>query len=63
VDRPINLSVSQLIKVGKLPVSLALGMKDYAAAPTGGPDWGVRFVVTPLFPTGKHKSAPNTFAK
>jgi hypothetical protein len=55
---PINLSVSQLIKVGKLPVSLAFGLKYYAEAPTGGPDWGVRFVVTPLFPTGKPKSGP-----
>jgi hypothetical protein len=50
---PINLSVSQLIKVGKLPVSLALGFKYYAEAPSPGPDWGLRFVVTPLFPTGK----------
>jgi hypothetical protein len=50
---PINLSISQLIKVGKMPLSLALGFKYYAEAPSNGPDWGVRFVVTPLFPTGK----------
>ncbi|HEV2804277.1 MAG TPA: hypothetical protein VGW57_05010 [Chthoniobacterales bacterium] len=49
---PINLSVSQLIKVGKMPVSLGLGVKYYAETPSGGPDWGVRFIVTPLFPTG-----------
>lgn len=48
---PINLSVSQLIKVGKMPVSLAFGVKYYAEAPSNGPGWGVRFVVTPLFPT------------
>lgn len=62
---PINLSVSQLIKLGKLPVSLALGIKYYAEAPAGGPDWGVRFVVTPLFPTGKPKpaSAAETLVK
>ena len=60
---PINLSVSQLIKVGKLPVSLALGFKYYAEAPSNGPDWGVRFVVTPLFPTGKKPAPTDTSAK
>ena len=50
---PINLSVSQLLKLGKMPVSLGLGVKYYAESPEGGPNWGVRFVVTPLFPTGK----------
>ncbi len=50
---PINLFVSQLVKFGKTPVSLGLGLKYYAEAPSGGPDWGVRFIVTPLFPTGK----------
>ena len=49
---PINFSISQLVKVGKMPVSLALGAKYYAEGPSGGPDWGLRFVVTPLFPTG-----------
>jgi len=50
---PINLLVSQLVKFGKMPVSLGLGVKYYAESPQGGPDWGVRFIVTPLFPTGK----------
>jgi hypothetical protein len=49
---PINLSISQLLKFGKMPVSLALGAKVYATGPSGAPDWGLRFVVTPLFPTG-----------
>jgi hypothetical protein len=49
---PINLSVSQLVKLGKMPVQFALGAKYYAGGPSGAPDWGVRFVVTPLFPTG-----------
>jgi len=49
---PINFSISQLVKFGKMPVSLALGAKVYADGPSGGPDWGLRFVVTPLFPTG-----------
>ena len=49
---PINFLVSQLIRVGKLPVQLGLGAKVYAEGPSGTPEWGVRFVVTPLFPTG-----------
>jgi hypothetical protein len=49
---PINFSISQLVKIGKMPVSLALGAKVYAESPSGGPDWGLRFVITPLFPTG-----------
>ena len=49
---PINFSISQLVKIGKMPVQFALGAKYYAEAPSGGPDWGLRFVVTPLFPTG-----------
>jgi hypothetical protein len=49
---PINLLVSQLIKIGKQPVQLGLGAKVYAEGPSGAPEWGVRFVVTPLFPTG-----------
>ena len=61
---PINLSVSQLIKIGKMPVSLGLGVKYFAEAPEGGPDWGVRFIVTPLFPTGgKPAAARSSFAK
>jgi hypothetical protein len=54
---PINLLVSQLIKIGKQPVQLGLGAKIYAEGPSGAPEWGIRFVVTPLFPTGG-KSAP-----
>ena len=49
---PINLSISQLVKLGKMPVQFALGAKYYAGGPDGAPDWGIRFVVTPLFPTG-----------
>jgi hypothetical protein len=49
---PINLSVSQLTKIGNLPVQFALGAKIYVEGPDGAPDWGLRFTVTPLFPTG-----------
>ena len=47
---PITLAVSQLLKIGKLPISLGLGGRYYAEKPAGGPDWGLRFVVTLLFP-------------
>jgi hypothetical protein len=50
---PINFLIAQLIKIGKQPVQLALGAKVYADGPTSAPDWGIRFVVTPLFPTAK----------
>lgn len=47
---PLNLSVSQLVKFGKQPVSFALGARKYVDRPAGGPDWGMRFTVTFLFP-------------
>lgn len=47
---PLNASVSQLLKLGKQPVQFSLGAKYYAEKPAGGPDWGLRFVVTFLFP-------------
>jgi hypothetical protein len=47
---PINLSVSQLLKFGKQPVSFALGYRSYVDRLNGGPNWGLRFTVTFLFP-------------
>lgn len=47
---PINVTVSQLVKVGEQPISLQLGYRNYLDTPTGGPDWGLRFQVTFLFP-------------
>jgi len=49
---PINLTVAQLTKIGKLPVQFTIGGKVYTEGPSGAPEWGIRFVVTPLFPTG-----------
>jgi hypothetical protein len=57
---PINLTVSQLTKNGTMPVQFTLGAKVYAEGPTGAPEWGIRFVVTPLFPTGKKPAAHPT---
>jgi len=47
---PINLSVSQLVRMGKLPVQFAIGGRWYAESPDGGPEWGVRFTMTILLP-------------
>ena len=47
---PVNLQLSQLVRVGKLPLSLGVGYREYVDGPPGGPDWGLRFIVTFLFP-------------
>ena len=47
---PINLLVSQVMKFGGQPVSLQLGGRWYAESPDGGPEWGLRFTLTFLFP-------------
>jgi hypothetical protein len=47
---PVNVFVSQLLKLGSQPISLTLGVRHYAERPRGGPDWGLRFAVTFLFP-------------
>jgi hypothetical protein len=47
---PINASISQLLKIGGQPLQLQLGYRYYAEAPTYGPDWGIRFQVSFLFP-------------
>ena len=57
---PINLSISQLVKLGKMPVQFAIGGKYYGEGPSGAPEWGLRFVVTPLFPTGGKPAAQQT---
>ncbi len=47
---PLNLTVQQMIKIGPQPVAFTLGGRYYAERPDGGSDWGLRFVVTLLFP-------------
>ena len=47
---PVNLLLTQMIKIGKQPVSLQLGYRYYFNQPPGGPDAGMRFAVTWLFP-------------
>ncbi len=47
---PLNLFVSQVLKLGPQPISVSLGGRYYAETPPGGPEWGLRFVFTLLFP-------------
>jgi hypothetical protein len=47
---PLNLTYSQVTQVGGQLVSFAVGGRTYLERPSGGPDWGVRFAVTLLYP-------------
>lgn len=47
---PINLVVAQLLPLGGQLVQVAVGGRYYVESPTGGPDWGMRFALTFLFP-------------
>jgi hypothetical protein len=48
---PMNFMVQQLIKIGKQPIAFQAGYRYYIEKPDGGPDWGLRFAITFLFPT------------
>lgn len=47
---PANLIVSQLFKIGEQPVQAFVGARYYVETPNGGPEWGLRFGLTFLFP-------------
>ena len=47
---PVQAAVSQLVMFGTQPVQFSGGARYYAEAAKGGPDWGLRFSVTLLFP-------------
>ena len=47
---PVTAGVSQILKVGDQPLSVGVTGKYYAVRPDGGPAWGVRLVLTFLFP-------------
>jgi len=47
---PVNLFVSQLTKFGNQPISLQVGVRSYLDRPEGGPNWGLSFTTTFLFP-------------
>jgi hypothetical protein len=47
---PINVTLAQLTRVKKQPMQFQIGFRYYVAKPEFGPDWGVRFATTFLFP-------------
>ncbi len=48
---PVNVTVNQLLKVGKLPLQIGAGVRYWADSPENGPeDWGGRLQLTFLFP-------------
>ncbi|MFK7850004.1 MAG: transporter [Akkermansiaceae bacterium] len=49
---PVNFIVSQLVTFGNQPVQFFGGARYYVESPSGGPEWGLRFGLTFLFPKG-----------
>jgi hypothetical protein len=48
---PINVLATKLLRLGKLPVSIGGGLRYWAEHAENGPEgYGLRFVITPLFP-------------
>ena len=47
---PINLLMSQILRIGKQLVSIQVGPRYYVEGPSGNADWGFRFNLTFLFP-------------
>lgn len=47
---PLNIQYSKVSKLGSQMLSYQGGVRVYLDAPQGGPDWGLRFGVTLLFP-------------
>ena len=47
---PLNLMFSQLVKIGKQPVQFQFGGRYYVESVPDGPEWGIRFAITFLFP-------------
>ena len=45
-----NSGVSQVFKLGKIPVQIALELQYYAQSPVPGQQWGFRVNFTPMFP-------------
>ena len=47
---PVNLLYSKVTRAGNQMLSYGFGARYYFETPAGGPEWGVRFVVTLLYP-------------
>ncbi|HEY1612420.1 MAG TPA: hypothetical protein VGF97_01850 [Rhizomicrobium sp.] len=48
---PLNLTLGHLYRFGAQPINFTIGARYYATSPDG-PQWGLRFVITLLFPKG-----------
>lgn len=55
---PVIFQISQILKLGKQPVSIQIGGKYYADTPRYGPTWGARLNFTLLYPTARPKPGP-----
>jgi len=50
---PVNFQVSKLTRIGKQPVSLGAGLRYWAESSPNSPEgWGVRVILTFLYPKG-----------
>lgn len=47
---PVELQVAKLVMFGQQPVQFTLAARDFVSRPEGGPDWGLGFNITFLFP-------------
>ena len=48
---PLNLMVSQMVPIGKMPVSFQAGVRYWADSPENGPEgWGFRVAMIMIFP-------------
>ena len=50
MDRSRHVTISQILKIGKQPISIRIGGKYYADTPRYGPNWGARFNFIAPFP-------------
>ncbi len=47
---PINAGLKQLVTIGGQRVQVGGGLRYYAEAPSGGPEWGLRINLSFVFP-------------
>ncbi len=47
---PLNAGITQVFEIGSQRVQIGVFGRWWAETPEGGPDWGLRFPVTLLFP-------------
>jgi hypothetical protein len=49
---PLEVSASQVLKIGKQSISAGLTVRSYLDRPVSGPKWGLTFTATLLYPKG-----------